>query len=246
MRRGLWSISVLLALIVLALLLYAKYDVGTSTAIQAQSDLLKGLTGYWSFEDTDIAGHVVYDHSGHAYNGRLSNGLHTGTGKIGQAMEFHGGSDYIDIDRDFIPRKALTISAWVFARSHGGLGNARILDNGSVVLKIPSSDRLAFASDRQGTEASSEPGSLHLNTWTHVVVVRANAGATNFYINGVLSGPADQKSGTPRAGVGHVSFGNAIPEDRTDVGWDGLIDEIRLYERVLSVEEIKLLYEMGR
>src|SRR5262245_35519965 len=129
MSRGFWSILVLLGLVVLSAALHAKYYVNISTAIQTQPDLSKGLIGHWSFEDTDIAGHVVRDLSGHEHNGTLSNGLYTTIGKIGQAIEFHGGSDYIDIDRDFIPRKALTISAWMYARSHGGIGNARILDN---------------------------------------------------------------------------------------------------------------------
>ena len=43
----------------------------------------------------------------------------------------------MDIASNFIPRKAMTISVWVYGRSNGGLGNGRILDNGALVLKIP-------------------------------------------------------------------------------------------------------------
>jgi hypothetical protein len=241
-----WSILGLLGVVFLLGVLHAKYHVFGSATDQPQIDLSKGLIGYWSFDDTDISGHIVYDSSGKGRNGTLTNGLHTVVGKIGQAMEFHGGADYVDIASDFIPRKAVTISVWVYGRSNGGLGNGRIFDNGALVLKVPNAERLTFSSDGRGTEASSGYGSFNLNVWTHVVVMRTSTGVTNFYIDGVLSGTANQNSGTPAAGRGHVSIGNAIPSDRTDVGWDGLIDDMRIYDRALSAEEIKRLHDMGR
>ena len=74
------------------------------------------------------------------------------------------------------------------------------------------------------TEALSELGSFNLDIWTHMVVIRTSTGLAYFYTNGVLSGTADQNSGTPMVGVGNVSIGNSTPNDRIDVRWDGLID----------------------
>jgi hypothetical protein len=184
--------------------------------------------------------------NGYENNEISRNGMLTATGDIRKANEFYGGTHYVDLGSDLISTKAVTISAWVYTRSNGGLGNGRILDNGSTVLKIPNTDRLAFSSDGLGTEAVSAAGSLQLHTWTHVVVSRKSSGMATFYINGSLSGTANQQSGTPVAGIGHVSIGNGTPNQRSDVGWDGLIDEVRIYDRVLTEEEIKCLYDMHR
>jgi hypothetical protein len=55
---------------------------------------------------------------------------------------------------------------------------------------------------------------------------------------------ANQKSGKPVTGFGHVRIGNGASDQQTDVGWDGLIDEVRIYNRVLMIEEIRGLYNM--
>jgi hypothetical protein len=209
----------------------------TSATSQSQQSLSNGLIGYWSFDGLDMSGNIAYDRSGQGHNGTLTNGPQAAAGKIGQAMEFHGGTDYVDTGSDFISTNALTISAWVYARSYGGSGQGRILDNGSTVLKVPNTDYFAFSSDGQVTAARSESGSLNLNSWTHVVVTRTSTGIANFYINGVGSGTADQNSGSPAAGTMNLFIGGDGSH-----AWDGLIDEVRIYNRVLSPDEIKQLY----
>lgn len=246
MKRRSWSLLGLLGLVCLLVILHFGYSMFTSATTQPQLDLSKGLIGHWSFDGVDIAGNTSNGSSVQRHNGTLANGLRSAGGKIGQAVEFQGGADYVDTGSDFISIKAMTLSAWAYARSNGGLSNGRIWDNGATILKIPNTDRFAFSSDGLVTAASSESGSLNLNTWIHVVVTRTSTGVANFYINGTLSGTANQHSGTPMAGVGNVSIGNGTPADRIDVGWDGLIDEVRIYNRVLTTDEITHLYNMGR
>jgi hypothetical protein len=241
-----WGVLGLLGLIFLLVILRVGSGGLTSATRQAQLKLSKGLTAYWSFDDTDMAGDITYDRSGQHHNGTLTEGLRTAEGKIGQALEFQGGTDRVETGSDLLSTKPITIAAWVYARSNGGLGNGRILDNGSTVLKIPNTERFAFSSDGLVTAASSKSGSLQLNVWIHVVVTRTSTSVANFYIDGVLSGTANQNSGSPVAGNGSVSIGNATAHDRTDVGWDGLIDDVRIYNRVLSADEINRLYNMGR
>jgi hypothetical protein len=214
-----------------------SYGVFTSATSQPQLSLPNGLIGYWSFDAPDMSGNIAYDRSGQGHNGTLTNGPQTAVGKIGQAIECHGETDYVDTGSDFISTSALTISAWVYARSYGGSGQGRILDNGSTVLKVPNTDRFAFSSDGQVTEARSEPGSVDLNTWTYVVVTRTSAGIANFYVNGVGSGTPNQNSGPPAAGTMNLLIGGDGSH-----AWDGLIDDVRIYNRVLSPDEIKQLY----
>jgi hypothetical protein len=246
MNRRSLSVLGLVGLACLLVILHFGYGVFTSAPTQPRPDLSRGLIGHWTFDSADTAENTSNGSNGQRLNGALANGLPLEGGKIGQAAAFHGGTDYVDTGGDFIPIKAMTLSAWVYARSNGGLSNGRILDNGTTVLKIPNSDRFTFSSNGLVSAASSESGSLNLNTWLHVVVTRTSSGIANFYINGMLSGTANQHSGTPVAGVGNVSIGNGTPAERIDVGWDGLIDEVRIYDRVLTTDEITLLYNMGR
>jgi len=64
----------------------------------------------------------------------------------------------------------------------------------------------------------------------------------NFYVNGVLSGTPNQNSGTPEAGTTNLAIGNDTFANRS---FDGTIDDVRIYNRVLSAQEVKRLYNMG-
>jgi hypothetical protein len=237
MNRRCWSRVGLLGLIFVLAVFLISYGVFTSATSQSQLSLSNGLIGYWSFDGPDMSGNIAYDRSGQGHNGTLTNGPQAAGGKIGQAMEFHGGTEYVDTGSDFISTNAITISAWVYGRSYGGSGQGRILDNGATVLKVPNTDFFAFSSDGQVNAARSEFGSFGLNIWTHVVVTRTSTGIANFYINGVESGTANQNGGTPAAGTMNLLIGGDSSH-----AWDGFIDEVRIYNRVLSPDEIKQLY----
>src|SRR5215831_11557415 len=146
-----WGIRGLVGLMFILVILRVGYGVFTSALSRPQLALSQSLIGYWSFDDTDMSGNVAYDRSGQGHNGTLMNGAHTAAGMIGQAIEFDGRTSYIDTASDFVSINAITIVAWVCARSNGESGHGRILDNGSTVLKVPNADRLAFSSDGQVT-----------------------------------------------------------------------------------------------
>src|SRR3989338_5343069 len=59
---------------------------------QAQTS---GLVGYWTFDEG--AGTTANDSSGNNNTGTLTNGPTWTTGKIGQALNFDGVNDYVDL-----------------------------------------------------------------------------------------------------------------------------------------------------
>jgi len=80
------------------------------------------------------------------------------------------------------------------------------------------------------------------NEWHHVAVV-ANSAAANFYIDGSLSGsPA---SNVPSSNTWYKMIGCSSLYTSCTY-FKGLIDEVRVYDRALSPDEIKRLYNMGR
>jgi hypothetical protein len=81
-----------------------------------------------------------------------------------------------------------------------------------------------------------------LNEWQHFAATMDSMGAVKLYKNGALV--KEGKTGVPdvitrtKNYLGESSWG---PE--TDALYEGMMDEVRVYERVLSAEEIKALAE---
>ena len=79
--------------------------------------------------------------------------------------------------------------------------------------------------------ANSAVSSLSLNEWTHVLVTSAADGTTNIYINGVLSGAANQAAGIPDAGDDNLVISDV------NFTFTGYIDYITIYNYVFSGAE---------
>src|SRR5690606_19665942 len=81
---------------------------------------------------------------------------------------------------------------------------------------------------------------LPLNQWSHVVTTY-DGSEKRIYINGDLD-IATAVTGTLGTG-GDVTIGAlAADRDNTDRRFDGLIDDVRVYSRALSADDIKALY----
>ena len=169
------------------------------------------------------------------------NGVTNATGRIGQGMKFDGVDDMVNTGADMIGTGADSVCAWIYPKSIGET-NGYILDNAKARFYISSANTLGFTSNAS-TVATSAVSALSYNKWTHACATRNSDGTvTNLYINGVLSGTANQNSGTPAAGTTNVFVGNNSAGTRT---FDGTIDDVRTYSRVLTPKEIQQLYTMG-
>lgn len=160
---------------------------------------------------------------------------------FGTALNFSGASNKIDCGSDFIGTSACTITAWINARSLGGSSGARILDNGKTIFKMAATSAVQLQSDGATTVGSATSG-VTFKTWAFISATRTSVGVTNIYINGVLSSAANQSSGTPASGTTNVVIGNNNAASRN---FDGFIDEVRVYNRVLSSIELLSLYYNG-
>ncbi len=213
------------------------------------NSLTNGLIGYWTFDGKDLINNVA-DLSGQGHTGYMSNFTSTSSavapGEIGQALGFDGVNDLVDTGAsDWINTSALTVSAWIRPKSHGEGGAGSILDNRKAIFGMydgAGTNAVTFSSNAGVTTAKSANGSVPFNKWTHVIATRDASGVVNFYVNGTLSGTANQNSGTPAAGTVGVQIGNTVFLSRT---WDGYIDDLRVYNRVLSATEAKQLYNQN-
>ncbi|MCK9370681.1 LamG domain-containing protein [Candidatus Dojkabacteria bacterium] len=122
---------------------------------------------------------------------------------------YDGANSYLDCGSDVVGTSAGTFAALVNLTGVGEGARGRIFDNGKFFFLVNVSANMNVGLSSDGaTYAFSATNSLSLGNWNTVIGTRTGAGATNLYVNGVLSGTANQSSGTPVAGTTNLIIGN--------------------------------------
>lgn len=226
-------------------------DPAKSTTINVSKNdrLTSNLAGLWSFNgsDTNWSTNKALDRSG---NGRDASMINMSTttspvgGKVGQALLFTNSTNRLVTTSDPIGTGATTITAWIYLNSYGGGNLGRIVDNTKTLFYVTSSsNRLSFSSNVTVNDAFSAASSIGFNRWIFVAVARNSSGTANLYVDGLLSGTANQNSGTPSSGATIMYIGNSSATTR---GFDGKIDELRVYNAELSASQIYEIYKLGK
>ena len=150
---------------------------------------------------------------------------------------FNGTTSYVDVgaDKPTDLTGDITISAWIYPTGWGERNTGRILGNGKYILRVTvAGDKIQIFNLGEKTVNSAD-NSVTLNTWHHVLTTRPSAGTnTNIYINGVLSGTANQDFGTPAAGTTNTFIGK---DDAGAKTFDGYIAHVRIWNRILTTAE---------
>jgi len=223
------------------------------------------LKGYWSFNGPDMNGTTAYDRSGAGNNGTLTNGPTRTIGKIGQALRFDGADDYVDAGSasslDNITQ--MTMTAWIKPNSLGENGSGRIIDKDGTsfagrMLYVCSSgtcgvnNSLRFARGFGTTDGTwtTTADAVSMGVWQFVAITYDDSSVSNdpvFYVNGSVVSSSENSTPVGSAETTEASYnwviGNRPAGDRS---FDGSIDEVRVYNRILSVNEITALYNQGR
>ncbi len=198
------------------------------------------LMAWWKF-DGDAT-----DSSGNERNGTVFGDpiWATGDGKIGDALNFDGENDYVNIDgyKGVVGGKALTITAWIRARDNGeivGWGGESGIDGARVEFRV-NNDRLRYeigGGNVQGETIVSD------SQWHHAAVtVIRNATASYpdaiIYLDGVDNTIYSTDTAVSNApAVYDVQIGHRY-DDSGSRRFTGDIDDLRIYDKVLSQAEI--------
>lgn len=224
-----------------------------------------GLVGYWTLDGKDInwATGTTTDRSGNGNHGQFGGALSTTTspaiGKVGQALYFNGVSGLIGVGSPAIldNLSAMSISIWAKANGYGESGQGNFVEKnnntatGWIFQKVTTGGTVRFSVFYSGTDLEVWTANNTLTTsdfgkWIHWVVTWDGSSAStsvHIYKNGVETG----YSGTNQDGTGvrdddavrTVNIGNRNGDSRT---FDGTLDEVRLYNRVISATEVIDLY----
>ena len=159
----------------------------------------------------------------------------------GQGITYNATTTKVDCGSQIVGTGSITLLCWVNATSAGEGNVGRIVDNGKFWVRTSNTNPPITVTSDGATEVSSANNSLPTGTEKFVAVTRTAAGAVNIYINGVLSGSADQASGTPANGSTNLIIGNNNAAGAT---WDGTIHNVRIFNKILTVSQIGQIYNL--
>lgn len=184
------------------------------------------------------------DASGNLRHGTMGAGVTAASDRHGtpsSALAFDGGGGLVDIGQLDLTG-AFTIAAWIRPdfQSVGAIVSRFSGPQGYELLyagqQLDNCMRL-HTSGLRGTIGFDCTTSLPLGTWVHVVGTYDGTSVGRIYLNGVLaaqgSGLLPDLSGGPNTLIGRSAWGAQT--------FQGVIDEVRIYSRALSSQDISYL-----
>lgn len=164
------------------------------------------------------------------------------------SAKFNGSTSKIDTGSDCIGTKAVTVCGWIKANSFGEGSVGAICYNEKFVFRLNSLNNVFQLYSDGITNILSANNSISFGGFIFIAITRKIDGKASFYIGGgttapILSGSAEQSSGTPTAGTTNLIIGNNNAGTRT---FDGLIPTVKIYEGILDLPTITKIWSETR
>ncbi|HIH39728.1 TPA: hypothetical protein HA219_03345 [Candidatus Woesearchaeota archaeon] len=195
----------------------------------------------------------VTDYSIYGNNGTVHGAQWISSGHIGGAYNFSGGTNItLPTTSSLKPAGNFTIEHWVYRRTEAVYSDLVSMINPSSVWDYltafnPSgigatSSMFYFYSDDLAPTTYLSTSTISLNRWHHIVMVYKEGQSVDIYLNGKLDVSNPITSGT----ISYAAPKFIIGADYADCGGnncylDGLMDDVRIYNRSLSAAEISIL-----
>ena len=238
------TISLLLAVIMI---------IGSAAVVRAveQVDLSRGLLAHYDFET--VSGSMVTNRAdADAYPGTLSGSAVVtdlgGENKLGHSLQLGpaaGGMQLTDIIN--ASTSSFSVSLW-YKASATSSGNVNLVQAGTmggstgrtILILSPDSKYYTYLT---GDNSNVKTGAVNPTQWQHIIFAYdRDSSKAYFYINGTVDN-ADgvSLSGAP-LNVSDMIIGRH--RNANEGQFSGLIDEVRIYSRVLSADEAKAVFDM--
>ncbi|HXG84471.1 MAG TPA: LamG-like jellyroll fold domain-containing protein [Pyrinomonadaceae bacterium] len=181
--------------------------------------------------------------------GALQNNASLAAGKIGNAFSFTGGADHIQVGNRLSLKMTdkVSVEAWIYPTGNGtgGSGGGIIINKEGEYEIARFGDgtiRWAFANS-QITWTWIDTGFVApLNQWTHVAVSYGD-GSVRTFANGALVHTRNYSDsstlGDVHVGEDDFRIGGRTRPSSSAQNFQGLIDEVKVYNRTRSASEIQ-------
>lgn len=206
-------------------------------------NLKDGLIAYWMFNETK--GEVASDSSGNGHDGDLLGNFNWVDGHFSKALEFDGASEVnVPYSADLNP-DVFTVSLWANVEpGSGGAHRAAIscrddFPQRGYIIYVESGDTWQYwiGVGAGGVTWNTVQGpAVESGEWTHLAITYSDS-KQEFYVNGELAGEGTAKLNLNTANELLIGAG-ANELDPHLFFFVGMIDDVRLYDRVLTEDEI--------
>lgn len=224
----------------------------SSPSFEQNATTLSKLTGYWAFEND------VSDGSGYGNNGTNTD-VTFAAGKnspLGQAASFNGTSSYVSVPHNALlamgtPSQAFTVSAWIKTSAattpflvKGRINTASHIDynfglSGGKLQLL----RWHQSPDTAESITNTSGPSLNDNAWHHVVFVNESASSHKLYIDGILAETSTAVWTQTDSNTEPLTIGRFQNATYSDTFYNGLLDDVRVYQRALTADQVARLAE---
>jgi len=203
-----------------------------------------GLAAGWSFNEA--SGTSATDSSGNNNAATLVNGVLRTTGNYGGGLTFDGVNDYLTVPNSpslDISGTGLTLSMWINPQALSG-GDSVVLGKfWNATMTSPyyqyglelagGTVPVFYVGTTSGVLSASMGSALVLNQWSYLAVV-FDGSQVKFYLNGALVTTASLPA-TITARSNPFRLG---ADNNTQQFFKGSLDEVRIYNRALTAQEI--------
>jgi len=201
---------------------------------------------YWKF-DGNVNDENMVNHNDGTVNGNPQ----YVAGVQGQALDFDGSVDYIDVgDSSSLDISgSITVLAWVNPGQNTGTDRVVSKRSGDRAYNMQQSSGssnpkffFSIADASNNAYSSGDTGELATGQWHHLAGVYSAGTSVRIYVDGSLANentnsiPASQKTNNV-----HLMIGTA--GDNACCAWMGKVDEVMVYDRALSAAEIGQIYQ---
>ncbi len=227
------------------------------TNINDFPSILTGLIGYWPLDGDTL------DKTANGTDGTfVSSGLPAtpvfGAGKFGNSISLEfDNKEFIHLDGannlDFAgpgafaqAGESVTISTWIKLPAFATSWQAIVAQGEGSNWRIARAGNNNFLAFAGGTADSQGSITVNNDTYRHVVAISEKGANTRFYIDGVLDSTATNPStGAPTLTTNGKNAMIGNNPDNTARSFDGLIDDVAIWNRALTNTEIATLYNGG-
>ncbi len=220
-------------------------DLSDESQIYSFINFDNSLVGFWKMNES--SGNII-DYSGLGNDG-VNNGASGGaSGKFGGALSFDGVDDYINFTNgvsQISGSTTVTISAWIKTNDKTHKKDVVLLrdlgDDLGHRFYLQTMETGVFSAQTTGG-GSNVLGTTQiiLEEWYHVVAV-LNGQNLKIYVNGNLDGETASLIPITNITADRLTIGAGEGYDESRV-FNGTLDEVLIFSRVLSTSEISALY----
>jgi len=227
---------------------YVNVSITDASSTSSFIDWNRSLVGYWSMDWYNSTG--VFDNSTWNNFGTFQNGLGTGSitaGQYGRGIAFDGINDYYINAGNPTVNGTFSVEAWakVLDTADRTVVGTRAPSDYGFDFKLQNGNRIHGDIGNGAawiTISADASFNYQLNIWYHIVYVVTPTSYT-IYVNGSQVGSGTYSQNNPV--FSDSSHSIAVGSNQGYEHFNGTIDEVRVWNRTLSPEEINASYNSG-